>query len=261
MASVYGDISGHREVLAAACYLGHDDEWRTAIDEWRLILADAGVSHFHATDFFNARKEFAGWSLNDERHVEFAKRFAAVADKAGLVGFAYVMDAAAFREVLAPELEREQRQHKASHDRLYASMCALGAADKFLAKTGYRVRHAIPVTFEHEQGAGRFKSFFNESRQRGERWTWWFQSFETAPKETIPCQLADLLAHEAWRRGSGLLQRSDRAIRKSLQRMLERERLEMRLLTRANAEENARLVRDVLASYPDGLRPPDALGP
>jgi hypothetical protein len=257
MPSVYGDISSGNNVLAAACYLGHDDQWEIAKREWAAIIGDAGISHFHATDFYNCRKAFEGWELNGDKQVDFAKRFCAVADDAGLIGFAYVMDLPAFREILAPELEKEQRIFKSSHERCYAAMGAVAAVNDFLAKTSYRTKQSIPIVFEAEKGAGRFVQFFEESQKRKERWTWWFRSFDTGPKDVVPCQMADLLAHESWRRGSAILQESDREIRKSLKRMLQREHIDLRLFNWEHAKLNASLVREGLAKYPNGLMPPD----
>jgi hypothetical protein len=56
---VYGDLSGDEtDILTAGCYLGKEDEWMNAIAAWSVALSDAGVDEFHATDFFNAQREF-----------------------------------------------------------------------------------------------------------------------------------------------------------------------------------------------------------
>lgn len=260
MAHVYADISGeaNRPVLVAAGYLGHDGEWDRATAAWQEILRDAGVSHFHATDFFNCRKQFKSWTLNEARHVEFAKRFTAVADDAGLVGFAHAIDCEAFVSILAPEVEKENRKHRSTNPRTQAMMGMLAQVNAFLAKTTYRQQHGVPVTIEHEEGAGRFNNFFNESKERTERWSWWFGEMTTADKGCIPLQIADLLAHETWRRASSVATNPDATVRQSFQRMLEKERIELRFLTRADAVTNAEKVRDVLARYPNGLQPADA---
>ena len=56
---VYGDLSGDEaSIVTAGCYLGKQDEWLNAIAAWSAALDDAGVKEFHATDFYNAKRQF-----------------------------------------------------------------------------------------------------------------------------------------------------------------------------------------------------------
>src|SRR5882672_3584910 len=103
---VYGDMSGdENQVLTAACFLGHESEWMNAIAAWCRALDDAGVKEFHATDFFNTKREFDDdrwryWDPTRERmipggpeHTAFAERFTGIAVTHKLIGFAFALDA------------------------------------------------------------------------------------------------------------------------------------------------------------------------
>lgn len=235
----------------------HGTSARTIV-AWEAVLRDAGVSAFHATDFYACRGEFKNWTLNDDRHVVFAERFTAVAEEAGLIGFALGLDGAAYAELVAPEAVREDRRHRMTHPRTFAVMSSLAAVGDFLVKTPDRTRGGIRAVFEQEQGAGRFRDFFEESNTRRERWTYWFESFATGPKSLIPLQIADLLAHEAWRRVKEVQAENPRPIRKSLDRMLVGGRIDVRWHGREHCVDSAKRIREVLVLYPNGLAPADA---
>src|SRR5437868_6529366 len=104
MINVYGDISGHPHdrVMAAGCYLAKEWEAQPAAAAWQGILDDAGVTGFHATDFFSGWKAFREWDPASDRHAEFAQRFASVASDFDLVGFGFGFDSLAFGQHLAP---------------------------------------------------------------------------------------------------------------------------------------------------------------
>lgn len=269
MGMVYGDVSGDEsDILTAGCYLGHEPQWLAAIAEWSKALDEAGVNEFHATDFYSAQRAFDDdrWRkrLADGRlipggplHEQFAARFCAVASDARLIGFAFALEGKSFREILAPELQRTGRRYHGADPRTWTIMSSLSGVNDFLASTKYRDKGRIQVVFEHEKGAGKFSDYFGESRERDERWTYWFQSFTTAPKSFLPLQMADLLAHEAWRRVHHLLEQKPRPVRKSFERMLVGDNISVRWHGREKAEENAQQVRDLLTRYPDGLSPPD----
>lgn len=267
---VYGDLSGdERGLLTAGCYLGREDEWLNAIAEWSNTLDDAGVNEFHATDFFSARGEFdddrwrrevpgRGMVVGGELHTKYAERFASIPITSGLIGFAYSLDVPAFNELLAPELKRAQRKHSEGHPRTQAIMSCLASIGDFLyEQTSYREKGQIQVVFEHEQGAGRFVDFFVESLERTETWTYFFRSFATAPKALVPLQMADLLAHETWRRTKQFDADSSAPLRKSFERMLGDGKISLRKHDREHCLKNAALVRKLLDRYPNGLFPPD----
>ncbi len=136
-------------------------------------------------------------------------------------------------------------------------MSSLTGVNEFLANSAYREQGAIPAFFEDEQGAGRFVDFFEESRARQERWSYWFKSFATLPKASVSTQIADLLAHEVWRRVKEELAENPRPLRESFKRMIAGGRVEVRWLDRPGCERNARYARDLLRRYPDGQIPPE----
>ena len=73
----------------------------------------------------------------------------------------------------------------------------------------------------------------------------------------MPVQIADLLAHEAWRRVSEAYKDTPRPIRKSFARMLVNERVEVQFLTEEDAKASAIIQRELLSRFPNGLVPPD----
>lgn len=266
---IYGDVSGRSPgIVCSACYLGKEAEWQVATEVWKAVLEDAEAKGFHATDFYNAKGEFdndkwrrevtgRGMQPGGELHNRFAERFCGVAHDAGLVGFAFAVDAAAFLEIEAPELEKESRQNKATDPRTAAIFGNVVSVNEFLAKAGHDKASNIQVVFEHEQGAGKFLEFFSESKERRERWTYWFHSFTTSGKSIAPLQMADLLAHEGWRRAKEVESKNPRALRKSFLRMLGDGKVELRWHGLSHCQTNAANIRAALAQYPDGLMPPD----
>lgn len=266
---VYGDLSGDETgILTAGCYLGKEAEWLKAIAAWSATLDDAGVPEFHATDFYNAKRAFdddrwrrevpgRGMVVGGDLHNAFAERFVSIPVDAGLIGFAYSLDVPSFNEILAPELAKAQRKHPQGHPRTQAVMSSLASIGSFLEKAGYRENGQIQVVFEQEQGAGRFGAFFDDSRERKERWTYFFKSFTTAPKSFVPLQMADLLAHETWRRTKQVTSNPSSPLRKSFERMLGDGKVSLLNHDRDHCVRNAAIIRDVTSRYPDGLIPPE----
>lgn len=267
---VFGDLSGdEKDLLTAGCYLGKEEQWLNAIAAWSAALDEAGVEEFHATDFFNARGKFdddrwrrevpgRGMVVGGDLHTSFAERFVTIPGNCGLIGFAYSLDVPAFNEILAPELAKAERKHRHGHPRTQAIMsCLATIRDFFIERTHYREKGLIQVIFENEQGAGKFVEFFKESLERNERWTYFFQSFTTAPKSFVPLQMADLLAHETWRRTKQIRDDPAAPLRKSFERMLGDGRISLRHHDRGHCVENAAIVRDRLTRYPNGLAPPE----
>jgi hypothetical protein len=61
----YCDDSGKTttdEYVHAAAYLGLQERWNQFSIDWRLRLARAGLSWFHASEFFPGAGEFASWA-------------------------------------------------------------------------------------------------------------------------------------------------------------------------------------------------------
>lgn len=275
MIYVHGDVSGKADsgVIASGCYLGRAEHWQCAADGWGTALASEKIGVFHATDFYASEGAFAAqewkhevngrWIPGGAKHDEFAARITAVAENAGLIGFAFGMNPATFAEHLRPVFALVKRKVRCTDAQLFAIMTAIKHASDFLdaADTPIMQLGRGRVIFEDEHGSGLWIDFFNESRNRREAWTKWFGALTTAPKEIIPVQIADLLAHEVWRRVSEVFKDNPRPIRKSFARMLVNERIEVQMLTEETAKETAELLRGRLAKYPDGLVPPSPAGP
>jgi hypothetical protein len=269
MDMVYGDVSGsNANVLSVGCYLGKEHRWIEAIAAWCRALDDAKVREFHATDFFNAQGEFdddkwrrhipgRGMVVGGELHEEFAERFTSIPVNHDLIGFALALDAPAFVQILAPEYANEKRKCRIADPKTHAIMTCLGLLDDFFIERRYNVPASVQAIFEHESGAGKFIDFFNESKARRERWTFWLKSFTVAPKSFVPLLMADLLAHETWRRIKDVWSPSPRPIRKSFERMIGDGRIQFRYHDRPNLIKCAETVRDILSRYPDGLVPPE----
>jgi hypothetical protein len=266
---LYGDISG-KAVLTSGCYLCREAEWMDAIAAWITALKEAGVESFHATDFFSARGLFDDdrWRkrADDGRmipggplHDAFAARFSNIPRIAGLVGFAFSLDVPSFRDLVVPEMLKEERVHQLTNERTYVIMNNIARASAFLEREGYRENGRIQIMFEDEAGAEKYIKFFRESRERGERWTYFYQSFNLGPKAFPPLEMADLAAHEGWRRTKEMWSHTPRALRKSFEAMIGTGQFELQAHGMREAAINAVQIRDLATMFPDGLIPPEYL--
>jgi hypothetical protein len=231
---LFADVSGKDAGLArvAAGYLATEQQWEAFEQEWGLALRLARVSHVHATDFFNFQKQFKGWDGDLKKHAKFSKRFTAIAANQTAAGLALGVDLAAFHRILAPIFDK----HPPSKSGRYTSLmfCAfnlLFEAAKLQRPPGER----IAVLFEEEEGIGGVIDYYNYRRKKDEDWTRVFASVGVgAKKEFLPLQAADLLAHESWRRVCDYLQPTGRPKRKSFQRLLEQDYVDIRLTSEAD---------------------------
>jgi hypothetical protein len=266
---VYGDISGGSPVLTAGSYLGKEEQWMNAIAAWIRALNDAGVDHFRATEFYNARGAFDNdrWrKLRDDGqmvpggplHDEFAARFTSIPPSAGLIGFAYSIDVPSFMDLVLPELQKERRKYKVVDERVYVVMANVARVGRFLTDAKYTDNGRIQIMFEEESGGGKYIDFFVESRKRKERWTYFFQSFDLKPKSFPPIQMGDLAAHEGWRRTKQVWNGKPDKLRKSFQAMIGTGRFELQAHSARDAVINGQRMRELWDKYPDGLIPPTA---
>jgi hypothetical protein len=73
MLTFYADDSGKKrdhEYLVVAAYIGLSAQWETFSIDWRLRLAKAGLTWFHASDFFHGSGEFEGWNKPERAGAE-----------------------------------------------------------------------------------------------------------------------------------------------------------------------------------------------
>lgn len=269
---LYGDLSGqeNEEFLAGAFYLGKpwefdraEREWQKILDEMSAIDGRAG-KRFHATDFFAGNKAFRGWDRNSDQFREFAMRFAAVAANAGLIEFAFAVDNAAFRKILAPILAKERRQYTADDLRVFSAMQAVNLVASFLHKANNgnspaQLRGSGVIVLEDEIGSERYSRFFKEARVRREKWTWWFGGFEFGDKSVVALQMADLLAHQSWHRARDLARDATALPSALFARILEGPGIQLDWIREELAEKNAEVFRRILESHPDGLVTDDQL--
>jgi hypothetical protein len=264
---IYGDLSG-KSVLTSGCYLGKEDQWLDAIGAWIAALNDAGVTSFHATDFYNAQGAFDDdrWRKvgSDGRmvpggplHDEYAARFSNIPRRAGLIGFAFSLDVPSFKDLMLPELRKERRNRRLTDERTYAIMNNIARVSAFLDRSGYRENGRIQIMFEDEAGSGKYVDFFRDARDRYEQWTYFYQSFNVGPKDFPPIEMGDLAAHEAWRRTKEIWSPTPRALRKSFIAMVGEGQFELHAHGPREAAINAEQVRDLCSVFPDGLIPPE----
>ena len=243
-----------------------------AIAAWIQALKDANVESFHATDFYNARGLFDDdrWRRKTEDgrmipggplHDEFAARFSNIPRQAGLVGFAFSLDVPPYRDLVVPELKEAEGADALTNERTYAIMNNIARVSAFLERAGWREYGRIQIVFEEEVGAGKYKDFFLESRARQERWTYFYQSFHLGPKHFPPIEMADLAAHEGWRRTKEIWSATPRALRKSFKTMIGTGQFELQAHGLREAAINAQQIRDLRQAFPGGLIPPEYVRP
>ena len=154
-------------------------------------------------------------------------------------------------------MRKEQRAQQLTDARTYVIMNNLARASAFLERSGYRENGQIQIMFEEEAGAEKYVNFFRESRGRQEQWTYFFRSFSLGPKAFPPIEMADLAAHEGWRRTKEIWSSTPRALRKSFVAMLGTGQFELHAHGLREAAMNAERIRDLTVMFPDGLIPPE----
>jgi hypothetical protein len=227
------DDSARGGVFAVGGYVAHISQWEKFEEEWRPRLRQAGVDVFHATDFYNAHGEFKGWDY--KKQIKFAKLFTAIAEKQTEIGIAHAIDVAAFNELLAPILAaRYWTPHGKVTPLIWCTRTVLAALvnrhSQFVPPT-----QPLQIIFETGDGVGEAIDYFRGLKERGAPWLSQIVSFADGDKRVLPLQAADLIVHEAVRSAIETIHPSGRAKRKSMLRLVEGERVEVRVLTRQNA--------------------------
>jgi hypothetical protein len=239
----YLDDSKRPGVLAVGGYVAHTDQWTKFEEEWGFRLRQAGVEVFHATDFYNSRGEFEGWDKQKQR--EFAKYFTAIAEKQTELAIGRAVEVDAYDEHVAPILATS---HWSPHGRITPLMWCARTCLEALA-----VRHArfvpsseqIAVVFEEGDGIGETIDYMRGLQKRGAPFAQRFESFSDGPKSVKPLQAADLIAHEAIRAVQEKISPTGRSKRKSMLRLVQGQRVDLRVFTRRN------LIDDVVPSVRD----------
>lgn len=240
MYKLIGDVSGkgNMPVMAAAAYFAEDVAWDAFEAEWSIALREAGVSAFHAADFFGCYGEFAAWTRGSKQHRHFARRFAAIAESKLGAGFVSGVDPLAFdrlwKEHLAPLPYAQLAPHRRFTPLMMVCLALLQTvASKYDGSPGGCV-----VLFENEAGIGEFIEYFNWSKRSSQKLTVPFATLAPCEKSFLPSQAADLLAYESSKLMAEYLGigRDSRPV-KSLARLQRRSRIDVRVMTPALMEE------------------------
>jgi hypothetical protein len=109
------------------------------------------------------------------------------------------------------------------------------------------------IVFEQEKGMGQAVDYFTFCKKRRERWTRWFLTFTTAPKELIPLQMADLLAYEARKVAVNRAKKIEKPHSPTLERMLEGSAILVKEMTEKHLQESVSKMQAFIQAHPDGL--------
>jgi hypothetical protein len=226
----YLDDSKRPGVMAVGGYVAHTDQWAKFEEEWGLRLRQAGVGVFHATDFYNSYGEFKGWDAQKQR--KFAKYFTAIAERQTELAIGRAVENAAYAEHVAPILAAS---HWSPHGRITPLMWCARTCLEALA-----VRHArfvpssesIAVVFEEGDGVGETIDYMRGLQKRGAPFAERYVSFDDGPKSLMPLQAADLIVHEGIRSVQERVSPTGRRKRKSMERLVQGERVDLRVFTR-----------------------------
>lgn len=253
MIRYYGDVSGtqHEEYVVFAGYLADAKQWTAFEREWETALLAAGVSAFHATDFYNFRGEFKGWDAALRKHNKFAKRFTAIAEKQTECGIGRGVHIPPFVDLVQPATKGMTTPHGRFTPLMFCISASIQNVLRIIRGSGERVAFVI----EGDPGVGEAIDYVNWLGRNGEVWTEGIASLAVGDKSCLPLQAADLLAHECWRHLGNSLQKTGRARRKSLKRLLRRERVNFAVADEATLGPIIPKIRDFLSERPDGLGP------
>ena len=249
----YGDVSGSQreEFVVFAGYLGRPAQWKRFEREWETALGEAKVEAFHATDFFNFRGDFKGWDRDLDKHTRFAKRFTAIAERQTECGVGRGVHVPPFLKLVQPVTKGMTTPHR----RFTPLMFCVSATLQNVLRIADVRRKQVAFVFEGDPGVGEAIDYVSWLCRKGEPWTEGIATLTTGDKDFLPLQGADLLAHECWRHMKGSIQGTGRARRKSLNRLLQRQRV----LFGVAEEETLRPIIPLIATFlrerPDGLGP------
>ena len=189
--------SARGDYVVAGAYIASETKWARFEVDWSKVLREAGVTAFHATDFYSGRGEFSHVPPASARHNELSQRFTQVAAAHAGYGFATGFHRATFDAAVGPALERA----KVPHDRLTAEMLLVGS---LLAHVASHTLAPFPgvvadVVIEEGTGMGSVITYLEMHRSVERNILGLFTTFTRGSKAVLPLQAADLFTHEAWR--------------------------------------------------------------
>lgn len=237
---LYLDDSGSQTQTSAfvmAGWIASEKKWKRFEREWQLALDEAGIDIFHATDFFNRKgtcnakgDRYEEWS--DEKHIHFARRFAAIAanPRHNCAGVGRGIDVSAYRDLILPQPLFPNTPHDRFTPILFCTQTCLEWTAKTLGPL-LPEGDQIAVYFEQGRGVGETIEWCGYLQEHTS-WGSLYCSFTPGSKSALPLQAADLLAHETWRHIKERINPTGRPLRKSFQRLLRGERISINMGTR-----------------------------
>lgn len=258
--TVYADISGkpNDSAMVAACYIGNLLDWLSIEREWREMLRDAGVQHFHSTDFYACQGEFKGWNRGSPEHKALAERVRDMPFQHNLKGFACGMQPQAFVSILRPELDRiDAPQRPVSPRAFLLTSCLIHVSAILLPQFPKGVR--AYVLTDQEQGIGDAISYFKFCQRNDEPWTRVFWNMSTGDmRGSLPLQVADVLAYLTWKNAAAWMPNPAQPAHESFRR-LHRD-VRFYVMNEDEMRANAPAFRAFVEANPDGLTRPRRRG-
>jgi Protein of unknown function (DUF3800) len=98
------------EYIHIAAYVGLEAQWQTFCFDWRLRLVRAGLTWFHAGDFFNGAREFKSWESKEragERKI-LLRDLAGIIDRGSLFNFICIVHVPTWRKINQEYLLKEE---------------------------------------------------------------------------------------------------------------------------------------------------------
>ena len=240
MLKLYLDDAEDQDRLGViAGYIAHEDMWAEFTEEWQKALSQAGVSAFHATDFFGCYGEFSGWKSYSKKHKKFRRRFTALAEGLVTLGIAWGIQLDPFRRLIASN--QAILDHTPRRRYTYRMLCARLCCEWISIRGpnyGRPLDEPIAVVLESGKGMGEAVEYLEWMKNRNMPWMDCFVSFATARKDVLPLQAADLIANQSKRRLSSYVYRDDSGyVEAPLKRLLKRESIVTKVMEESNMEQ------------------------
>ena len=207
---------GHIWVISGGIALA--DQWETVSREWRSVLDEFEVPHFHATDFYVRHRRSPYERLTDDDCEDLAHRLARViiSGQVQAPGRAVITDPQAHERHLQRKQRREWKQLLGGDPYFFCSCGIVEAVWSILNDKGLDV--PVEFFFEQRRGIGRVIDWFQESLEKSSK-----NADIGARQKGLPeLQAADFITYEArqwarWEAGVGNKPR-DRNLLSSLPR-------------------------------------------
>ena len=234
-------IDYERRVVAVSGYVAHEIMWDDLAVEWDAALRAAGVSHFHATDFFSCLGEFEGWVRGSKKHRRFERKFSAITESMVTMGAAHGVVVSAFnKHVAKSKIILNHTQRGRITPRMW---CARESLHWLSKKAPHRPDdEPIAVVLEGGKGMGEAAEYLRWLKECEAPWMAPFVSITTAGKELVQLQAADLLANHTQRELLRHLDGTGSKPHRSMRRLLKRGLVQMDVQT---DEQLATMVRRI----------------